>query len=239
MNFINNKNAYVLAFDEVIGTDTKFEGNNPEISIRETSDIIEYLISKEVFTQEINKSMIEILLNVIRTTKTTIVTDKDTINQEIQCILCGWYKHCICMAYEKRRDSDLYNMLIINAGQGADIQGVTGDLCNGIIIISNIKWDYLSNFLNSYKRFFENQYKLNTEGNCLDEIYRFFYLLLFTKIIYPESKIDETNPNYLVTFEDLPNTVEFLKINSQIIGSCAFTNHISLLIHIANKYIDF
>ncbi len=52
---LTNKNANILAFDEVIGKETSFEGNNAPTSIDETKIIIDYLINQKYSTTFNNK----------------------------------------------------------------------------------------------------------------------------------------------------------------------------------------
>ena len=53
---LSNKNANILAFDEVIGKETSFEGNCNSMSIKETKSIIEYLIEQDCITKNITNN---------------------------------------------------------------------------------------------------------------------------------------------------------------------------------------
>ena len=55
---LTNKNANILAFDEVIGKETSFEGNNTAKSINETEFIITYLIEQKCYTEKIHSTII-------------------------------------------------------------------------------------------------------------------------------------------------------------------------------------
>ena len=68
-NFIDNKNANILAFDEVIGKDTDFEANINSISISETNSIIKYLIQNCCYTTEINHEILNSMYKIIEDTK--------------------------------------------------------------------------------------------------------------------------------------------------------------------------
>ena len=54
MNFLNDKCAKILAFDEVIGRNSDYEGNDPYTSKEETKKIIQFLLEKECFTDKID-----------------------------------------------------------------------------------------------------------------------------------------------------------------------------------------
>ena len=57
MSFLNNRNAFMCAFNETIGKKSQLEGNTFKISINETIEIIKYLILEKCYTTNIKKEM--------------------------------------------------------------------------------------------------------------------------------------------------------------------------------------
>jgi hypothetical protein len=231
---LKNLNANVLAFDEVIGKHSYHDqGNYRPSSIIETSAIIKLLISKNCFTENIIYEDLEMLLKIIKSTKYEINIQK--LSQNDSYFLVGWKKHAIFLFYEKQ-SNETYNFGLINAGDGIEYQGVENDLCNGIIIFNNINWENIKNFLLKYKNYYEitetkSSSEILTEYK-LDLFYDYykplpFYFLLVKYLL----GIDDVNIN----FNKLNSKFTTLKINSQILGSCTFTNHISYLIYILYK----
>lgn len=74
MNFLENKCAKILAFDEVIGINSDYEGNTHENVIRETKNIIKFLLDKECFTDKIDSFILSEFNKII---DDTIILDSD------------------------------------------------------------------------------------------------------------------------------------------------------------------
>lgn len=74
--FLNNKSALLLAFDEVIGKNTQFEGNYDYISIRETKDVLEFIIENKCFTDNINIHQCAKFLDIVNNTLCFNIFDK-------------------------------------------------------------------------------------------------------------------------------------------------------------------
>ena len=53
---LSNKSANILAFDEVIGRHTDFEGNDPNIAIKEIEEIFNFLNKNKCYTTHIINS---------------------------------------------------------------------------------------------------------------------------------------------------------------------------------------
>ena len=63
----------------------------------------------------------------------------------------GWKEHAIFIFSIKNTD-ETYDLGIINAGQGSEIQGIDGDLTNGIVIFKNINEEKITNFVLKYNK---------------------------------------------------------------------------------------
>ena len=118
--FINNKSAYIWAFNEMIDTETQFDGNTYPASITETKAIISRLYKSNIVDDNITKTILhtylEILLRILTVHNIEQVTDNE------QYILCGWKEHAILLFWEIQLDG-LYNVGFINCGSGIEIQG--------------------------------------------------------------------------------------------------------------------
>ena len=224
MSFLLNKNANILAFDEVIGKNTSYEGNSATNSIKENIEIIEYLIGNNCTTHVITLDMLEELSTIIKKTKDNIEFNIKNINDYF---LTGWKGHAILLFYEKQQNSNNYDVGIINAGQGTEIQGIYGNLCNGIIIFKNISLDKIKDFLTKYKIFINNS--INDRNFEEHKRYYSFYFLLI-KTFYNLNQIDF---NQLI----IEQKIEYIQLSSQILGSCAFINHFNYLAYILYKKI--
>jgi hypothetical protein len=220
---LTNKNANILAFDEVIGKNTSFEGNDATKSISETTEIIKYLISQNCSTKKIDDKILSNLLKIVSDTKSEIDLSKIKTNNN-NYYLVGWTGHAILLFYEKEEDSDLYRIGIINAGQGVDIQGCSADLGNCIIIFNGIEYEKLYAFFEAYKTYIKNDEEKKNKND-----YYPFYSLLLNKLV--------DNKNYNVDFSQLIELkkIECLQMNMQHIGSCTFTNHINYLCYLIYK----
>ena len=222
-SFIKNKNALIWAFNENIDRDTKFEGNTLKNSIDETKIIINYLRSERCFDSNITETIIEeyssILENIIH-----IIPLQSSKEKSNEYLLSGWKGHGILLFWEKQTN-EMYNFGIINCGEGIEIQGYNEILCNGLNIFKNITKERIDSFLQTYKNYFNNT--INDSNFNKNQIYNIFYFILFDKLL----NIKET-----VNFQTLDKSlVDFYKLESQIIGSCAFTNLINLIYYIYLK----
>ena len=216
MSFLLSKNANILAFDELIDTNTSFDGNLPKNSIIETTNILHFLIQKNCVTDIITSNILCDLLKIVTDTN-TIITDNVLDDNDNYYFLGGWTGHAILLFYEKNKnDSNLYDIGIINAGEGSVLQGYADDICNGIIIFKNIPLQKLLSFITDYNNFSTHHTKTSKKY-----IYYPFYFILLKNLL----DIEEINFHNLIS----NNNVIFLRINSQIIGSCGFTNHINYL----------
>ena len=129
----------IWIFDEVIGKNTDFEGNNLYNAKKELLAIISEIIINSFYYDEINIEILQEFLKMMCLLNINLDDDKDIkINENgIGYYLCGWYKHAILIFYEKIYDN-YYTVGIINAGEGSNIQGIQNDLCNGIMLFNNI-----------------------------------------------------------------------------------------------------
>jgi hypothetical protein len=115
---------------------------------------------------------------------------------------------------------------MINAGEGSEIQEIYGDLYNGIIIIKNVSLEKIKNFLKFYLDFYNNS---DSDKEFKQEKrYYSFYFLMIDKLLGIQN---EVNFNELIKNGKIIN----LKINSQILGTCAFTNHIAYICYLLYK----
>jgi hypothetical protein len=224
--FLNNKNANILAFDEVIGKNTEFEANFHNESINETLEIITFLISEECFSNLIDINILTKFKEIIKKTnhfesmEFLNIQKSDKVDKlDNDYFLVGWPSHAIFIFYEKNED-ETYDFILINAGLGSEVQGIQKDLCNGIIIFKNINWCNIKNFIIDYRKFYFNS-KLDPSFEK-DKKYYAFYFLLLDKLLQIKNEVN---------FKDLISNKKIvsLEINSQILGSCAFTNHINYL----------
>ena len=62
-------------------------------------------------------------------------------------LLAGWPGHTIFISVQYDEITRQYDFIMINAGEGSAIQGIYGNLCNGIIIIKNVSLEKIKNFL--------------------------------------------------------------------------------------------
>jgi hypothetical protein len=228
---LSNKSANILAFDEIIGKNTSFEGNTPSRAIEELKEIIIFLNDNKCYTEIIKKEHLIELQNIISQTKVRIdIKSTDMCNNNYY--LVGWVGHAILLFFEKI-DDNTNNVGIINAGEGVSIQGTNGDSGNCIIIFKNIQNDTLYNFLKDYETFYNNINSLLYYRDEKSQKYDYysFYSLLFNRLV------DKDNNN--VNFSRVINNenIETLKINTQHIGSCSFTNQIYYLCYLIYKKI--
>ena len=243
MNFRENECAKIFAFDEVIGRNSDYEGIPHKNVIRETKNIIKFLLDKECFTDKIGYCILSEFNKIIDDTiiihkdnsskyydKFKLTNDIDDLNKKKNnnYFLCGWQDHAIFMFYEKVNDNN-YNFGIINAGIGVEIHGFINDLCNGIIIFKNIKWCNILHFMIDYQYFkYYNQLDINFQEN-----YRLcsFYFLLIDRLLNIKKKVD-------IHQLKEENKIDVLEINPQILGTCTFTNYINYIIYILYKNKD-
>ena len=68
-NFLKNKNAIILAFDEMIREGSKYEGNHNLVSIQQTKNILNYLITEQCYTSNVNSDILKEFIRVVNLTK--------------------------------------------------------------------------------------------------------------------------------------------------------------------------
>lgn len=141
-------------------------------------------------------------------------------------LLAGWPKHAIFISVQYDNISKQHDFIMINAGIGSEIQGIYGDLCNGIIIIKNVSLEKIQNFLKFYYDFYNNSY--SDKEFEQEKRYYSFYFLMIDKLLGIQN---EVNFNELIKNGKIIN----LKINSQILGTCGFTNHIAYICYLLYK----
>jgi hypothetical protein len=220
-----NKSANILAFDEIIGKDTSFEGNYASNAIDELKIIISFLISKQCYTDNITETELTQLLTIVSKTKSNIDIDDIDIDKDTEnYYLVGWPGHVILLFYEKISE-DLYDVGLINAGEGVDIHGIFNDSGNCIIIFKDISKEKLHKFLDNYIKFFKN----TPNRGKIDKKYYSFYSLLLNNLV--DEKTYDVDFLKVITKKNILT----LKMNIQHIGSCGFTNHIYYLSYLIYK----
>jgi len=219
-SLLENRNALIWAFNENIDKETSFEGNTNADSIRETKAIITYLCSKQSWDTNITKAILDHYLVIFTNTHSNIPSSVNTVKQS-EYVLCGWNGHSILLFWEKQTE-DNYIFGLINCGQGIELQGHNGILCNGLIIFKNITVARINTFLVTYQNYFRTT--LTDRNFKQNKLYNIFYFILFDKLLDIKEKV---NFEELCTMPDSP--VDYYKLESQIIGSCAFTNLINYI----------
>ena len=235
-SLLNNRNALIWAFNENIDRNTKFEGNTTQQSINETKSLINYLCSQQCFDTNITELILTEYLDILD----KMHVDFPIYGQSIQphktkeYFLLGWNGHAILLFFEKMREetteasrevTKFYNLGLINCGEGIDIQGHNGILCNGLIIFKDITENLIINFFNYYEQFYNGSKNDNKFHD--DKVYHIFYFILNFFILNTQAPID---------YETLDSSkVDLYRLESQLIGSCAFTNIINLIYHIQFK----
>ena len=219
MDFLSNKNAQIWAFNECIDINTTFEGNSNHESIRQTKQIIEYLISIKCFTQHITEK----ILNEFYCILDVIFVKKVEIDQHDKYIFSGWSAHSILLFYTKNLHNDKYSFGLINCGSGIELQGHNSSFCNGLIIFNDIKLENIKNFFKTYNIYYEKT--LNDCNFDNYKLYKNFYFILLDKIL---------NIKYSVNLEEISKThnINLYKLDVQLIGSCTFTNLINLIFYL-------
>jgi hypothetical protein len=226
--FLSNICANILAFDEFIGKYSTFDkGNNRETALREITNIVKLLINDNIVTTNVTIDILKKYLEIVNETKTDIPEPGEPF-KENGYYLVGWEGHAITIFYEKN-DTALFDVGIINAGEGIDIQGYNNILCNGVIIFKNIDKDKIISFLEDYY-----YYYIKKELHNIDIIKNInpFYFILFDNFYKINKEI-----NFFLLFNEKikVGAIEVLKINTQIIGSCSFTNHINYINYLIFK----
>ena len=247
MSFLTNRSAMVWAFDEVIDKGTDFEGNNNLSTITEMKIIIDYLLTKNIHDKYITHDILIKFRQVIDKTKWNLELELEGKQLKgKQYFLVGWREHAILLFTEEQLNEEddedeffsisrsrsgiksriknkLFNLGIVNCGQGAELQGSNHDLCNGILIFKNIPEKKINDFIKFYKTFYKNC--MADSNFTVNKRYYSFYFMLFDKIL--------NKPNVDIKSLIEQNLVDSYKINSQIIGSCGFTNFINYIYYIA------
>ena len=237
--YVFNKSAYILAFDEFMTSGSTFEGNNMGIAIQELKYILNLLIRNEIFYDEIDLTLLTEFNNLEIANIETISENENLINDFLSRdrghLLCGWIRHGIMIFFEKT-NFDVYNIGIINCGEGVELHGIGDELCNGILILKNIKKKDKDNCFRAYFDFFNNK-NFSEIHFSKYKMYAFVYFI-FTRTFYPY----DTSLEYLENCEfDIYELIELgyidtIKANKQIIGSCTFTNMINYIVYmLSNK----
>jgi hypothetical protein len=232
-SFLNNKNALIWAFNENIDKNTKFEGNTKQQSIDETKILINYLCFQKFFDTNITQLILTEYLEILNKIKIDFPIYDQEINSEIvsDYFLLGWKGHAILLFFEKIHEekneetgkiTKCYNLGLINCGEGISIQGHNGILCNGLIIFKNIDEAQIIKFFNNYRNY--NEATKDDETFDENKVYHIFYFILNYFILETGDPI-----NYEVLIEP---KVSFYKLESQLIGSCTFTNIINFIYYI-------
>ena len=261
INIWENKSGLIWCFDEVIDEKTDFEGNTREQALKEIIILIKHLLLNNKYDENIDEDILEIFINLLTNntylieyyTKYSKGFDNFLDDEPIRLLICGWHYHSILLFFEKK-ENDMYNVGMINCGDGAQFQGIFNELCNGIIIFKNISKINLLNFL-KYYNFFYLKHHRNNSFNCT-----LFYFIIFDKLlnkkketqIVDEKKkselfynIDEKiknecedkdpkNYEFYINFKELieEGIIEVFKIHLQLIGSCTFTNSINFIYYL-------
>ena len=230
----NNKSAMLWALDEVIDSDTDFEGSTKLEAKEDIIKIVQFIKDNNIYHGIINIELIDNFFNIM----TGIDIDLKSLNVN-RCldrnnnyyIACGWPKHNIFVFYEKNADGT-YQVGVINAGQGSEIQGINGSKCNGILIFQNVTRANLELFLNEYKNWY---IKINGDDNFKrKERYVMFYMILHNLIDGNTSQKSYINYNENIKAKKIIP----IEINSQILGSCTFTNNFSYIIYMLYKKLN-
>ena len=127
----------------------------------------------------------------------------------------GWKNHCICIIFELK-PNQTFDIILINAGQGTDLQGdIQNELCKGILIFPNIAEKTAQKFLVEYLKMY---YAQKFAFERINNIYVYFY-------------------NNIVTI--LPqDDVKRIKIPLQKTGTCTFTSIINTLLFLHQSISD-
>ena len=231
INF-NSKTVMLWAFDEVIDSDTDFEGNHKYSAKYELINIIKFIQKNELYYEQIDESLVCEYLKILDKLDAEIES-KDIIIKDSDYFLCGWLKHGISIFYEKEVSGN-YILGIINAGEGIEYQGIVNEYCNGIMIFNNITKDTLTNFLKKYQKFYISIDKKNSY-----ESYRYFifYIIIVKELLNMQNYNTVILNDYYVNFNQLLllGKVQFIKINKQNLGSCTFTNTINYIVYMLYK----
>ena len=190
------------ALDEVIGTDTKYEGNDSINSLNQIIELLHKYKPSDEFNY-INKIISDTLVIYNQT-----LTDLKNIYSDIysnlpdpsiptKLYINGWKGHLISIFIEYISDN-IYNVGVINCGEGSDIHGYEDNHVFGIIVFTNItriQIERFDNYIIRYKSIDDNPYQI-------------IYLILFYFLGNYRGPLDN-NPTQLQK--------EKLKIKNQIL----------------------
>ena len=164
------------ALDEVIGRDTQYEGNN---SINSLNQIIELLHKYKPIDEF--KYINNIISDTLVIYNKTLIDLKDIYSDiysnlpdssiPTKLYINGWKGHLISIFIEYISDN-IYNVGVINCGEGSDIHGFEDNHVFGIIVFTNITRIQIKSFDNYIIR-----YKNNDDDD--DHPYQIIYLILF------------------------------------------------------------
>ena len=173
--FKNNfKNATIYwALDECIGKKTDYDGGNPIECAKEIYNLLTYIdnqnLSLDMKPYVINSINIffkatQYFSSLVNTQEIESITNSDIILYHE-----GWEDHAISIFFYKNKS--LYNVGLINFGEGTEYHGIENDKSNGIIIFENITIDKIKDFL-AFKKIFTSNQKIKAN-------YNIYYSMLF------------------------------------------------------------
>jgi hypothetical protein len=148
------------ALDEVIGKDTKYEGNN---SINSLNQIIELLHKyKPIDKFDYINNIISDTLIIYKKTLTDLKDMYSDIYSNLpdssiptKLYINGWKGHLISIFIEYISDN-IYNVGVINCGEGSDIHGFEDNHVFGIIVFRDITKIQIKSFDNYIIRYKNN-----------------------------------------------------------------------------------
>jgi hypothetical protein len=219
-NFIKNRAAMMWALDHVIGTDTEFDGNTQQQAQIDIVNIMQYVIEKKITTEYINQSIIEEFTEKIK--NIIILLNNPQTDIDNKYYMCGWPGHNIMIFFEP--GSYGINVGIINAGMGAEYQGINNEYCNGILICNNISRMNATTFMEQYIKWYNNKISEKTQ-----EIYYMFYMLLL-RTLY-----DNTSNNIDLKPYIENGRITVYKTNTQLFGNCTLINTINYIMYMLIK----
>jgi hypothetical protein len=218
IKLIDNKLAYMWAFDEVIHKKSNFNGTYTRHIKPNIIDILNVIKFNNSSKIKIKRQNIIDIINELIIFDTYDIDNLDVdLDKDNILFGCGWSTHYITIFINKIHDS--YNIGIINAGAGCEFHGILNEKCNGIIKYYNISRHNIRNFLVDYYNWYifemrENKYNLG------------YYYLYFLIEKYLVIEIDRRVEN-IMTY----------KTPTQVIGNCALVNILYYILYL--EYDDF
>lgn len=226
---LKNRSALTWAFDEVIDKKTEFEGNTRETARQEIIEIFDILIKSDIDKSFVTQSDLLQFKEIMENTYTYIPDNfEELIDKKIPLyLIAGWPGHAIFIFIEPSNFG--YTVGFINTGEGAEIQGIDGDMCNGIITLKIMNIKNIKNFLASYKDFL-NKSADDKEFSIYNK-YIIFYHMFLNKLL--DQQIDDINfKKYIEAISLQRSVINAYKVYLQYIGSCSFTNIINYMYYL-------